>query len=199
MSIFQTEAGLVSFCHFGAIQIQQIIVSENLHTVVMSGGDETTQCWKYPLCPHKYVRHAQRFEHYVFEPAPALTQATVEPAVVDAGNVLPVTLVPDPGLVTRPRPEICLPVVLDLRGESEEAAVGAGVGVVGALGQALLLQGTLQHVHGSVLQVGGLFNNLGIQNQIWGTWDTDTTPRVQRWATLSSITKLIFTKCLVSQ
>lgn len=72
------------------------------------------------------------------------------------------TLVPDPGLVTRPWPEICLSVVLDLGGETEEAAVGTGVGVVRAFGQALLLQGALQHVHGSVLQVGGLFNSLGI-------------------------------------
>lgn len=37
MSILQTEASFVSFCHFGAIQTQQIIVSENLHAVVMSG------------------------------------------------------------------------------------------------------------------------------------------------------------------
>lgn len=86
------------------------------------------------------------------------------------------TLVPDPGLVTRPWPEVCLSVVLDLGGETEQAAVGAGVGVVGTFGQALLLQGTLQHVHGSVLQVGGLFNNLGIENQIWGSWDADRTP-----------------------
>lgn len=91
---------------------------------------------------------------------------------------LPVTLVPDPGLVTRPWPEICLPVVLDLGGEAEKTAVGAGVGVVGTFGQALLLQGTLQHVHGSVLQVGGLFNKLGIENQVWGSWDADRTPEV---------------------
>lgn len=86
------------------------------------------------------------------------------------------TLMPDPGLVTRPWPEVCLSVVLDLGGETEQAAVGAGVGAVGTFGQALLLQGTLQHVHGSVLQVGGLLNNLGIENQIWGSWVTDRTP-----------------------
>lgn len=42
MSILQTEASFVSFCHFGAIQTQQVIVSENLHAVVMSGWDKTT-------------------------------------------------------------------------------------------------------------------------------------------------------------
>lgn len=93
-------------------------------------------------------------------------------------HVSPVTLVPDPGLVAGPWPEICLPVVLDLGGEAEKAAVGAGVGGVCTFGQALLLQSTLQHVHGSVLQVGGLFNKLGIENQIWGSWDADRTPEV---------------------
>lgn len=44
MSILQTKAGFVSFCHFGAIQAQQVIVSENLHAVVMSGWDKTTPC-----------------------------------------------------------------------------------------------------------------------------------------------------------
>lgn len=65
MCVLQTEAGFVSFCHFGAIQTQQVIVSENLHTVEMSGWDETTQCWKYPLFTHKYVRHTRSFAHYV--------------------------------------------------------------------------------------------------------------------------------------
>lgn len=37
MCVLQTEAGFMSFCHFGAIQTQQVIVSENLHTVEMSG------------------------------------------------------------------------------------------------------------------------------------------------------------------
>lgn len=86
------------------------------------------------------------------------------------------TLVPDPGLVVGPRPEIGLPVVLDLGGEAEEAAVGAGVGAVRAFGQALLLQRALHHVHGPVLQVGGLLHQLGVENQIWGGWDADRTP-----------------------
>lgn len=84
------------------------------------------------------------------------------------------TLVPDPGLVAGPWPEVGLAVVLDLGGEAEEAAVGAGVGAVCASGQALLLQSALQHVHGSVLQVGGLLNKLGIENQIWGSWGMQT-------------------------
>lgn len=39
MAVLQTEAGFVSLCYFSAIQTQQVIVSENLHTVVMSGLD----------------------------------------------------------------------------------------------------------------------------------------------------------------
>lgn len=174
----------MSFRHFGAIQTQQVIVSENLHTVVMSGWQGTTQCWKYPSCTRKYVRHTQSFEHYMsismyiwlLWQTSASTFAPVD-TELNAVHVLPVTLVPDPGLVTRPRPEIRLPVVLDLGGEAEQAAVGTGVGVVCAFGQALFLQGTLQHVHGSVLQVGGLLNKLGIEDQIWGSWDADRTPR----------------------
>lgn len=84
--------------------------------------------------------------------------------------ISPVALVPDPGVVRGPRPEVRLAVVVDLRGEAEEAAVGAGVGRVGAAGQAVLLLGTLQHVHGPVLQVGGLLHHLGVQDQVWGRW-----------------------------
>lgn len=160
MSVLQTEASFVSFCHFGAIQTQQVIVRENLHAVVMSG--ETRQ-----------------------HPAGNIPSPPCSVTIWDCGvtgwccvNVLPVTLVPDPGLVASPWPEICLPVVLDLRGEAEKAAVGAGVGGVSAFGQALLLQSTLQHVHGSVLQVGGLLNKLGIENQIWGSWEADRVTEV---------------------
>lgn len=79
-------------------------------------------------------------------------------------------LVPDPGVVRRPRPEVRHAVVVDLRGEAQEAAVGAGVGGVGAAGQTVLLLGALQHVHGPVLQVGGLLHHLGVQDQVWGRW-----------------------------
>lgn len=79
-------------------------------------------------------------------------------------------LVPDPGVVRRPRPEVRHAVVVDLRGEAQEAAVGAGVCGVGAAGQTVLLLGALQHVHGPVLQVGGLLHHLGVQDQVWGRW-----------------------------
>lgn len=36
MGVLQTEAGFMSLRHFCAIQTQQVIVGENLHTVVMS-------------------------------------------------------------------------------------------------------------------------------------------------------------------
>lgn len=176
MSILQTEAGFVSFCHLGAVQTQQVVVGENLHAVVMSGGDKTTHTWKC-VCLHcKYVRntHCCTLGMWV----------GISVSIWDCGvigrcrvRVSPVALVPDPGLVTGPGPEIGLPVVLDLGGEAEEAAVGAGVGGVGASWQALLLQSALQHVHGSVLQVGGLFNKLGIENQIWRSWGMQTEPQ----------------------
>lgn len=40
MGVLQTETGFVSLCHFSAIQTQQVIVGENLHTVEMSGLDK---------------------------------------------------------------------------------------------------------------------------------------------------------------
>ena len=80
------------------------------------------------------------------------------------------TLVPDPGVVGRPRSEVCLAVVVDLGGEAEQAAVRAGICCVSAAGQTVLLLGTLQHVHGSVLQVGGLLHSLGTEHQVRGHW-----------------------------
>lgn len=77
---------------------------------------------------------------------------------------------PDPGVVRGPRPEVRLAVVVDLGGEAEKAAVGAGVGVVSATGQTVFLLGALQNVHGSVLQVGGLLHHLGVKDQVWGRW-----------------------------
>lgn len=85
-------------------------------------------------------------------------------------RVSPVTLMPDPGVVRGPRPEVRLAFVVDLGGEAEKAAVGAGVGVVSATGQTVFLLGALQNVHGSVLQVGGLLHHLGIKDQVWGRW-----------------------------
>lgn len=63
---------------------------------------------------------------------------------------------------------------MDLGGEAEKAAVGARVGFVSTTGQTVLLLGALQHIHGSVLQVGGLFHNLGIEDQVWGRWDVES-------------------------
>lgn len=80
------------------------------------------------------------------------------------------TLMPDPGVVCCPWSEVCLAVVVDLGGEAEKAAVGAGVGFVSTTGQTVFLMGTLQHVHGSVLQVGGLLHRLGIEDQVRGRW-----------------------------
>lgn len=49
MSVLQTEAGFVSLCHFSAIQTQQVIVGENLHTVVMSrkGAEKAATSYTY--------------------------------------------------------------------------------------------------------------------------------------------------------
>lgn len=84
------------------------------------------------------------------------------------------TLVPNPGVVCRPRPEVGLAVVVDLGGEAEEPSVGAGVRCVGTFGQTVLLVGTLQRVHGSVLQVGGLLHSLGTQDQVRGHWEGES-------------------------
>lgn len=84
---------------------------------------------------------------------------------------------PDPGVVRRPRPKVWLTVVVDLGGEAEKATVGAGVSIVSATGQTVLLVGTLQHVHGSVLQVGGLFHYLSIEDQVWGSWESNVVVR----------------------
>lgn len=40
MRVLETEAGFVSLCHFSAVQTQQVIVGENLHTMVMSEKDK---------------------------------------------------------------------------------------------------------------------------------------------------------------
>lgn len=47
LSVLQTEAGFVSLCHFSTIQTQQVIVGENLHTVVMSGNGEIKAVTSY--------------------------------------------------------------------------------------------------------------------------------------------------------
>ena len=76
------------------------------------------------------------------------------------------TFVPDPRLVSGARSEVGASVVVYLGGEAEEPSVGGGAGAGGAAGQTVLLLGTLQRVHGPVLQVRGLFHRLGVQNQV---------------------------------
>lgn len=34
--VLQTETGFVSLCHFGTVGVEQVIVGENVHAVVMS-------------------------------------------------------------------------------------------------------------------------------------------------------------------
>ena len=85
---------------------------------------------------------------------------------------------PNPGMVRRPRPEVWQAVVVDLGGEAEEAAVGGGVGFVCTGGKTVLLLGTLQRVHGPVLQVGGLLHNLSIEDQVWSRWRERATKHI---------------------
>lgn len=85
-------------------------------------------------------------------------------------TVLPVAVVPDPGVPVRFGPEVGLAVVVDLRGEAQQAAVGGGGRLAGGGGQAGLLQGALQHEHGPVLHVGGLLHHLRVQHQVRGRW-----------------------------
>lgn len=79
------------------------------------------------------------------------------------------TVVPHPGVAAVLGPEVGLAVVVDLRGEAQQAPVARGQrGVVGRAGQAVLLQGTLQQEHGPVLQVGRLLHQLRVQHQVRG-------------------------------
>ena len=62
--------------------------------------------------------------------------------------------------------------VVDLRGEAEQASVSVGpVGLGGRFGQAVLLGGTVEHVQGAVLDVNGLLDQGGVQDQVRGRWD----------------------------
>lgn len=79
-------------------------------------------------------------------------------------------VVPDPGVPAGFGPEVGLAVVVDLRGETQQAAVGGGGRLAGGGGQALLLVGALQHEHGPVLHVGGLLHHLGVEHQVRSRW-----------------------------
>lgn len=77
------------------------------------------------------------------------------------------TVVPDPRVSFGFGPEVGLAVVVDLRGEAQQAAVGGGGRLAGGGGQAVLLVSALQHEHGPVLHVGGLLHHLRVEHQVW--------------------------------
>lgn len=77
------------------------------------------------------------------------------------------TVVPDPGVSVGFGPEVRLAVVVDLRGEPQQASVRVGRRLAGGGRQAVLLGSTLQHEHGPVLHVGGLLHHLGVEDQVW--------------------------------
>lgn len=107
LAVLQAEAGFVTFGHFSAVHTQKVVVSENLHAVVV-----------------------------------------------------PVTVVPLPGMGSSAGSEVAAAVVVDLRGEAQQSAVRGRVCRVGAVGETLLLMSALQSVHRPVLQIRGVFNNL---------------------------------------
>lgn len=76
------------------------------------------------------------------------------------------TVVPHPGVSASLGPEVGLAVVVDLRGEAQQAAVGVSWRLAGVGGQTVLLVGTLQHEHRPVLHVGGLLHRLRVQHQV---------------------------------
>lgn len=76
------------------------------------------------------------------------------------------TVVPDPRVSVGFGPEIRLPVVVDLRGEPQQAPARVGRHLAGGGRQTVLLVSTLQHEHGSVLHVGGLLHHLRVEHQV---------------------------------
>lgn len=80
------------------------------------------------------------------------------------------TVVPHPGVSASFGSEVRLPVVVDLGGEAQQAAVGVGWCGAGGGGQTVLLVRTLQHEHGPVLHVGGLLHHLRVQHQVRSRW-----------------------------
>jgi len=80
----------------------------------------------------------------------------------------PVTVVPHPWIPVGFGPEVGLAVVVDLRGEAQQAAVGVGGRLAWVGGQTVLLVRTLQHEHWPVLHVGGLLHHLRVQHQVRG-------------------------------
>lgn len=100
-SVFQTETSFVAFSHLGAIGSQDIIVSEDVHTVVMPVGT------REPLFPS--------LPPAGFAPSPAILPFYL--------TLSPVTLMPHPGVAPSLGPEVSSSQVVDLRGESEETPV----------------------------------------------------------------------------
>lgn len=80
------------------------------------------------------------------------------------------TVVPHPGLPAGFGPEVGVSIVVDLGGEAQQAAVRVGRHLAGGGGQTVLLVRTLQHEHGPVFHVGGLFHHLRVQHQVRSRW-----------------------------
>ena len=86
-----------------------------------------------------------------------------------SGAGLPVTLVPGPALPGGLGPEVGAAQVHDAGGEAQQAAVAVGPGHQRRRRrQAALLVGAAQQVQRSVLQVGRLLHQLGVQHQVRG-------------------------------
>lgn len=82
-------------------------------------------------------------------------------------SVLPVTLVPCPALSAGPGAEVSAAHVHDTGGEAQQAAVSIRpLHSGGRGGQAVLFVSAGQQVEGSVLQVGRLLDELGIQDKV---------------------------------
>lgn len=102
-------------------------------------------------------------------------------------DVVPVALMPDPGLASGPWPKVCTSQVHDPWGEAQQAAVAIGPVHVGGRGRkAALLMGTGEQVKRTVLQVCWLLDQLRVQHQVWCGW------------TQTYIQKFIKTFCRVS-
>lgn len=104
------------------------------------------------------------------ESQPALQRVGPGQLANDEQEGSPVAVMPDPRVAAILGPEVRLSIVVDLGGETQEAAVACGgVGPGSRGGQAVLLHGALEHEHGTVLQVGALLDNLRIEDQVRGS------------------------------
>lgn len=96
LSVFEAETSFVALCHLGAVGSQDIIVSENVHTVVMPMGTREPVSFPDPSR---------------FNPSPM--------ALPFYSTLSPMTLVPHPGVAPSLGPEVSSSQVVNLGGESE--------------------------------------------------------------------------------